>query len=288
MNILILGSSGFIGNFFYNSLNLKKKVKVFGIDKVFENNNKLKHNISKFDLGNFINKKKINIIIDAIGYSGHDLSNKTLYNKSFNYNVKCKTNILKCLEKVDTKILYISLGTLYKFGNNSRIKKEYFKPVIKTLETQSKIKNIFENNLFMLKNNYVKVLVINIGSVFGDKKKIKKDSNLIDKINHCIRLNKKYDIYYHNNGKRLKNIIDINSLYLEVRKIIFKSFKQQKCSYKEINLDKYIFDLGLLKIFKNLKFIKLPIKKMVGYYYVDKTKGITIRKFLKLKNNIYN
>ena len=287
MNILILGSSGFIGNFFYNSLNLNKKIKVFGMDKASANNDKLKHNISKFDLGNFINKKKINIIIDAIGYSGHDLSNKTLYNKSLNCNVKCKNNILKSLEKVDSKILYISLGTLYKFGNNSKIKKEYYKPIIKTLETQSKIKNIFENNLYMLKNKYVRVLVINIGSVFGYKKKIKKDSNLIDKINHCIRLNKNYDIY-HNNGKRFKNIIDINSLYLEVRKIIFKSFQQQKCCYKEINLDKYIFDLGLLKIFKNLKFIKLPIKKMVGYYYVSKPKKITISKFLKLKNNIYN
>ena len=78
---------------------------------------------------------------------------------------------MKSLEKVDSKILYISLGTLYKFGNNSKIKKEYYKPIIKTLETQSKIKNIFENNLYMLKNKYVRVLVINIGSVFGYKKK---------------------------------------------------------------------------------------------------------------------
>ena len=281
MNILILGSKGFLGKALKKYFKYKNFF-VLGLDKKGSSNkNNFKANINKFDIKKVVNQKKIKIIIDAIGYSGHNLKDKNLYRRSLRENFQDKNNLINNLSKINSKILYVSFGTLYKYGNKKKIKKYYYSLTNKSKETQTQIKFKYEEKLIRINNKNLRILTINLGSIYGNQKKLKKlDKNLIDTILESIRKKVKMDIYLINN-RRIKNIIDINSFSTEVYKIISHNYLVQKRKYKEVNLDKYLLDLVKLKKFKNLNFINSTKKDNLNYCYVGKPKNIGFKKFIK-------
>jgi nucleoside-diphosphate-sugar epimerase len=280
MNILILGSKGFLGEALKKYF-IFKNFFVLGLDKKGNSNrNNLKANINKFDIKKIVKHNNINLIIDAIGYSGHNLQKRKFLTRSLRENLEDKSKLINDLSKINTKILYVSFGTLYKYGNKNKIKKQYFGLTNNSKEAQTQIKFKYEEKLIRIKNKNLRILTINVGSVYGNRKKLKKlDKNIIDIILQNIKNKIKMDLYLTNN-RRVKNIIDINSLSNEVYKIITYNYEVQKRKYKEVNIDKYLFDLVKLKKFKNLNFVNSENKDNLNYYYVGKPKNIGFKKFI--------
>ena len=254
-----------------------KKFFVLGLDK----KKNLNENIKNYNIRKIVEKNQINLIIDAIGYSGHNLDRKKLLKRSLQENLHDKNKLLKFLTKINQKILYVSFGTLYKYGKKRKIKRQYYKLFNNSNEKQTQIKSKYEKKLFEIKNKNLRILTVNLGSVYGNKKNLNfLDKNLIDIIIEKIKNKLKMDLYIADN-KRIKNIIDINTFCSETFKIILNNYLFQKKKYKEVNLDSYLFDLVKLRRFKNLNFINTNKSIALNFYYVKNKKSIGLNKFLK-------
>ena len=223
MNILILGSMGFLGEAIKKYFE-DKKFFVLGLDK----KKNLNENIKNYNIRKIVEKNQINLIIDAIGYSGHNLDRKKLLKRSLQENLHDKNKLLKFLTKINQKILYVSFGTLYKYGKKRKIKRQYYKLFNNSNEKQTQIKSKYEKKLFEIKNKNLRILTVNLGSVYGNKKNLNfLDKNLIDIIIEKIKNKLKMDLYIADN-KRIKNIIDINTFCSETFKIILNNYLFQK------------------------------------------------------------
>ena len=181
-SLLILGSEGFIGS------EIKKKIKKseqqslqFDI-KGRKSKKHIKSNINNFNIYNFVSKHDISTIIDLIGCTNHNFTTKNEIQDSLNKNFLDKKNIIKCLKKLNKKVKFITIGSLYKYGAQKKIKKINLLPVNKSQDPQLIFKNKFENKLFNINKNNIQILIINIGSVFGNfKSKDQKGMNLVIK-----------------------------------------------------------------------------------------------------------
>jgi len=284
-NLLILGSEGFIGKQIKKNIKKNSNHKIYGLDiKGRESKNHFKCNIKNFDIYNFINKYKINIIIDLIGCTNHHLITKNEIKESLNKNFRDKKNIIKCLNKLNRKVKLITIGSLYKFGLQRKIKVKNFIPTNKSDDLQLIFKNKFENKLFQIKNNNIMTLVINIGSVYGNMKLSKKKRiNLIDQIILKIRKKRK-NIIYISKKKRFKNCIYIN----DAANVIISMMQKIKTRYMEVNITKDLVDFNRFAINLKKKFLNIQIKyneKINLYYYIENhTKKYDLFKNFLIKN----
>jgi dTDP-4-dehydrorhamnose reductase len=122
--ILITGAGGFIGNHFYNFLQNKPNIKIFGTTN--KNRNKIKKNlipknlkkdIFKCDLSKLeevkkiINKIKPDIIYHFAAMADHNVAEK---NKKFckKNNSSITKNIISCINK-DCRFIFLSSDKLY-------------------------------------------------------------------------------------------------------------------------------------------------------------------------------
>ncbi len=280
-NIIILGSSGFIGSYLYKNLKRNKNLKIIGIDKK-KNNRKdtIVNNIKKIDFQKIIQNENIDTIIDVVGFSGHNLLNRKDYKRSFEENYLCKNNLVRFLKKTKNNIFYISFGTLYKFGKKNKISHEIYCNYFNSNDQQSYFKFLHEKKLFSINNKNLRILIINLGSIFGNLSKINKNSNLIDKINFALAKKKKFEIFY--SGKeRLKNIIEISKVFKKIYKEINLSSKKQKKKYREVNIVDNLVDLLEFAKISKIKFIKKSRNNISNYfYYIDQKKPKSIKSVL--------
>ena len=275
-NIIILGSSGFIGSYLYKKLKRNRKLKIIGIDRK-KNNRKdtIVNNIKKIDFKKIIQNENIDTIIDVVGFSGHNL-----LNRSIEENYLCKKNLVRFLKKTKKNIFYISFGTLYKFGKKNKISHEIYYNYFNSNDQQSYFKYLHEKKLFSIHNKNLRILIINLGSIFGNLSKINKNSNLIDKINFSLVKKKKFEIFY--SGKeRLKNVIKISKVFKKIYKEINLSSKKQKKKYREVNIVDNLVDLLEFAKIGKIEFIRRSRNNINNYfYYINQKKPKSIKSIL--------
>lgn len=269
-SLLILGSEGFIGS------EIKKKIKkseyseVYSLDvKGRKSKKHIKANINTFNIYNFINKHDIGTIIDLIGCTNHNFITKKEIQDSLNKNFLDKKNIIKCLKKINKRVKLITIGSLYKFGLQKKIKEKNFFPINKSQDLQLIYKNKFEKELFQINNKKINILVINIGSIYGNIKlsNIKK-MNLIDQI--VLKLKKKQkNTIFISKKKRFKNCIYIK----DAVSIILSKLKKAQYKYMEINITENLIDFNKfgIKLQKKYNFVQTKFNENTNlYYYVQK------------------
>ena len=284
-NLLILGSEGFLGK------EIKKKIKkneyseIYSLDiKGRKSKKHVKSNINIFNIYNFINEYDISTIIDLIGCTNHNFVTKNAIQESLNKNFLDKKNIVKCLKKLNKRIKFITIGSLYKFGLQKKIKEKNFFPTNKSQDLQLIYKNKFEKKLFQINNKKINILVINIGSIYGNIKltKIKK-MNLIDQIVLKLRKKEKNTIYI-SKRKRFKNCIHVN----DAASIILSKLKKAQFKYLEINIIKNIVNFNKFanKLQKRYSYIETKFNENINYYYYTRklTKDYDLLKNFILKN----
>lgn len=117
MNILIIGSSGFIGKNLYESLG--KNHDVFGVDLIsigHKNFKKIKH---IEDLENLENFKYFDFIINCTGSTDVKSSNSHPYN-DFEKNTINVYKILSIIKKLNNEICYINISSGAIYGNTNK------------------------------------------------------------------------------------------------------------------------------------------------------------------------
>lgn len=281
-NIFILGSEGFIGKEIVAIL-LKKKKKIYTLD--IKQSNRQGHicgNINTFNLLDFINQSNISYLIDLIGCSNHNFSNNNLIKYSYNKNYSEKLNLISALKEIKKKINFFTIGSLYKFAQQRKIKKKYFSTINRSNDPQLVFKYMFEKKLFNISNDNLKTMVINIGSVYGNSSKKKIAINFIDQIALNIK-NKKKNKIFLTKKIRFKNAIYIK----DIAKKIILLIKKNKKKYTEINITDYLINFNKFAFYlKSQKKASIFSKKIkFNYYYIDNKRAVT--DFENTFNRIY-
>lgn len=266
-NLLILGSEGFLGKEIKKEIKKKNEYnEIYSLDIRGRKSKKhIKSNINNFNIYDFINKHDIGTIIDLIGCTNHNFVTKKEIQDSFNKNFLDKKNIIKCLKKLNKRVKLITIGSLYKFGLQKKIKEKNFFPVNKSQDLQLINKNKFETELYQIDNKKINILVINIGSIYGNIKlsKINK-MNLIDQILLKLKKKEKNTIFI-SKRKRFKNCIHIN----DAVSFILAKLKKAQFKYLEINITENLIDFNKLgiKLQKKFSFIQTQYNENINLYY---------------------
>ena len=302
-NIIILGANGFIGKevskLMINSFNVRT---IYLLDlknsnwSSYELNHTHKKKFLKMDVKKTENFKKIltniDIIVDCIGSTNHNFDNIKKINYDFRTNFFCKVNFLNEISKLSRPMLYISIGSLFKFGHQKKIGVKIKTNEVSSLDHQILNKSLFEDFLksVILKRDYFKCLILNIGNVYGYSKSV--NYGMINELIVSFIRHKKFQYFFIPNKLRYKNVHYIEDLAISICNEILKSCKIKKKSIfieknyfgKIINLEKLIEYLKLL--YPRTKLIKTPKPYLNNfYYYRNKLKVNAISK-TKINNTI--
>jgi len=200
--IIILGSSGFIGNNLFNALKKEKK-KVTGYNS--RSLNLLKLNIVKKAFSKI--KKKTTLIICSAVLS-QNFNNKNQYKK----NILIINNIVKSIDKKKVnKIIFLSSVDVYSKSKNIRINEKTI-PEPKTLYGKSKI--LSEKILFNFCSN-IPLLVLRLPGVYGYGDKF---NSTIGKFITQAFNNRK--IYVSKGGEERRDYLYIEDLIFLIKKLI--------------------------------------------------------------------
>ncbi len=204
MKIIITGSAGYIGSCLFE--HLKKKYKVFGVDKVLPKLKKQKNfihcNLLNFDKVDFIIRTiKPDIIIHLAAKSTIDFIDKT--KEYFENNVIVTKNILRSTKKNNIKhFIFSSTAAVYKITNNNLSEKSKLGPnniygktklnceksIIKELDKRSKTNFI----IFRFFNVCSSLFSLKVGEIHNP------ETHLIPILAEKFKKNKKVFIYGNN------------------------------------------------------------------------------------------
>ena len=152
MNILLLGSSGFLGKEIYKSLKKTRRI------RLYHNGLKKRH----FDLTKITNLKKLiikskaNLIINALGYTNIDLCERKA--ESYLINVKIIKDIflIKNTYKQKFRLIHFSTDQLYD-SKNIKLHSENSRTTIKNKYAKQKLeaeKICMSNNALIFRTNF--------------------------------------------------------------------------------------------------------------------------------------
>ena len=221
MNILIIGSNGFIGKNLYTQLKLQKK-KVFSVTK----------KTSKKDFQ--LKISKADIIFHLAG------SNREKNKKNFQKNnVDLTKKICDYLKYTKKKVKIVYSSTIHVNKKN----------------IYGKTKKRSEEILKKIKNKNIKVIILRLPNVFGKWSKPNYNSAIATfcyKISRGLKIelkiNKKITLYY---------IDDLVNYLISLLRINFTSYKIIK-KFKNLKKTNLKFILKKLNYFKNLSSTNLP------------------------------
>jgi len=152
MNILLLGSSGFLGRNIYETIKQARKLHLFhnGIKK-------RKFNLEKItNLKKIIFKSKPNLIINALGFTNIDLCEKN--KKSYLVNVEIIKNIFLIKKKFKLKFNFIQFSTDQIYDSkNKRFNTENSTTVINNEYSKQKLeaeKICLSNKALIFRTNF--------------------------------------------------------------------------------------------------------------------------------------
>ncbi len=265
--ILILGGAGLIGSEI-SKLLIQKNFKVQIIDNLdplcFGSYNRIKKlkkkKFYKKDILKTNIKKNLiwsDIIINCIGWTRHRLARKNSnFNKKTNY--KTVDIILKNLQTLKTKKIFVHLGTLSQF-NNSTSKKITDKTSFKSADAIGAMKSKAEKLIIQKTKKYkFNIVCIRLGNCFSSELPLKKNDPglLATFLNDLIK--KKETIVYGKNRKR-------NFAYIpDIAKFIELLIKKDIKGYVPINFVGRMIVIEKLveKIIKKINFGKIIFKNI--------------------------
>ena len=164
-NILITGSSGFIGNYTTKYL-LEKKYNVFCISSkntgIVKKNNFLKKTYNKKKLKEFIFKNEINYVLMSHGSIDHNSEFDKIFKDHFTFT-KLVTESLNY--KTFKKLIFLSSGDEYGIPEKLPIKESY---LCKPISNYALVKNISTNYLLNYFNDtQYSVIILRLFLIHG-------------------------------------------------------------------------------------------------------------------------
>ncbi len=262
-NVLITGSSGYIGREL--SLHLSKKYKVFCFDR--KKSNKINNKISSYiypknikDYANFLKENKIDVIIHSAGFFVSN-NNYLDVDKLIDVDVKKTLYLLEAAKLANVKN-FISLGSYYQFSNlNSK-----FSPANLYAATKQSINTL---SMHYSKNYKINFLQLIIFEIYGKKDKRNKIINSLVKL----KTNSKFTINNPNNHffpvyiSDLCDAIEVSINYLSkslrtVNKQFFLKPPKGFTVYELVNIISRLKNINFTNIiyFKQIKKNKSLIK----------------------------
>jgi CDP-3, 6-dideoxy-D-glycero-L-glycero-4-hexulose-4-reductase len=270
-NILITGSTGFVGSNILNQL-LKKNIHIYDVLREKNKNkriiNKLKSNknyhpifYKKFnELETKIKKIKIDTVINCATYYSNKNDLKTIQNL-------IQTNIIFCsiiLEIVKNKVKkFINFGSMMEYSDSNDFSPQNFYAITKY--SFQKIEEFYKTN-----NKKIKFYDLKLYETYGSNDKRKKIIPII--INNYLK--NKYIKIVSRNLKM--NFVNVESITNAVNMIIFKNIKEGEYCMKNNKITK------VKELIDSLN-KKLKRKIKVKYLSSDKF-SIFHKKFKKFPN----
>ena len=265
-NVLILGSSGFLGK------NLSKILK-YNFKLFFSHNskNQRKIDITKKDyLYKFLKKKKIQIIINLSGQTGE---NYFLFKR---VSIEGNKNLINYAKNNNVLNIFFSSDQVY--GNSNYVFNE--KSLLKPISRYGKIKKKVESLYMKSKTNFY---ILRISNVYDPSFKKK---GFLKNLKDYFKLKKNYLVL--DNANLLRNFIHIDDFCNIIKKILL--IKQ--CKQKIINIcHQNIYLMNLISRIEekekkkiNIKIKKkrsIPIKIAVGSDFIKKKLRYKFKKNLK-------
>ena len=209
MNILILGSTGFIGNHLFKYFK-KKFPLVIGTYRRKNNNISDLKNQYKLDfsgdwknlLSEIIERHKINIVINCISYGVNYSEQDSSIGKIINSELPEKLYVELSQKNIN---LFIHLGSSQEYGNTNEIINE--KLILNPQNMYGKTKAIGTKNLISQKKvNSLSLIILRLFSVYG---KDEKENKIIPYLARSAKLGK---IIKLTGGNQLRNYIYIDDL----------------------------------------------------------------------------
>ncbi len=211
-NLLITGSSGFIGSYCADNFE-KHNYNIYCIssknNKAFNKKNFLKKTFEVSKIRNFIKKNKINYVLLSHGSTNHVRDFNKIYKDHFLFTKLIIENLdLKYLKK----IIFLSTGDEYGHVKKLPIKEDF---CCRPNSNYSLVKNITTNfliNYFHKKK--VSVIVLRLFLIFGKNQRLPR---LIPLLKDTLKKNRTFHI---NSLTQKKDLCHISDLY-KVLSIIF-------------------------------------------------------------------
>ena len=270
-NILITGSTGFIGSNIVNQL-LKKNIHVYDVLREKNKNNKIIHKLNSKrnyhpifykklnELENKIKNIKIDTVINCATYYSNKNDLKVIQNL-------IQTNIIFCsviLEIVKNKIKkFINFGSMMEYSDKRDFSPQNFYAITKY--SFQKIEEFYKSY-----NKQIKFYDLKLYETYGSNDKRKKIIPTI--INNYLK--NKYIKIISRNLKM--NFVHVESLTNAVNMIIFKNIKEGEYCMKNNKTTKIKVLIDSLN--KKLK------KKIKVKYLSDNKSSISNKKFKKFPN----
>lgn len=244
-NLLITGSSGFIGSYCANNF-LKEKYNVFCISSkksnVIDNKNFLKKTYNKKILKSFFKKNKINYVLLSHGSINHFEKFDNLYKDHFLFTKLVIENLDRRYLK---KIIFLSSGDEYGLVKKLPIKENI---VCRPLTNYALVKHITTNYLlYYFNDTNISIIVLRLFLIYGENQNLPR---LLPLIKYNLKKNK---TFYAKSLSQKKDFCHISDLYDCLVKIF---------SNKKLIRDIYNFGSGhKLSIHQVIKIVEKKMNK---------------------------
>lgn len=311
--LVLVGGNGYIGNYLYDNLRTKFKIKIIDPNiynqKLLINKNRGVLEADMLSTKSLEIIKECDYVVVLAGLVGDPISNK--YKKiSFKVNEKKLINLFKKIKKFNlNKLIFVS--TCSNYGYSKKIVNE--KSLLKPLSPYAKSKVKIEK--FLLSKNYnpnFSVTILRFATAFGFSSRMRLDLTVNEFLWHFF-YNKKLEVYHGKTWRPYCHVKDfskiihkvLNSKDKLINKEVFnagnsknnytkndiinkigKFLKKPKISISEANIDPRNYRVSFSKIRKKLKVspsisMEQGIKEMI-------TNFKKFKKELKNKKNFGN
>lgn len=277
-NLLITGSSGFIGSYCVKNF-LKEKYNVFCIsskkNKIYNNKNFLKKTYNKNVIKKFLKKNKINYVLLSHGSINHFDKFDNVYKDHFLFTKLIIENLdLKYLKK----IIFLSTGDEYGPVKKLPISENY---LCKPVSNYALVKNMTTNYLINFFQKYdISIVVLRLFLIYGENQK---SPRLIPLLKNNLNNN---NIFFAKSLNQKKDFCHISDLYKLLSRIFI--FKKNVKDIFNFGSGHIISIRQVIKIIENKFGKKIIIKSDNSYeiknsfsFYPDISK---VKKTFKLKS----
>ena len=277
-NLLITGSSGFIGSYCVKNF-LKEKYNVFCIsskkNKIYNNKNFLKKTYNKNVIKKFLKKNKINYVLLSHGSINHFDKFDNVYKDHFLFTKLIIENLdLKYLKK----IIFLSTGDEYGPVKKLPISEKY---LCKPVSNYALVKNMTTNYLINFFQKYdISIVVLRLFLIYGVNQK---SPRLIPLLKNNLNNN---NIFFAKSINQKKDFCHISDLYKSLSRIFI--FKKNVKDIYNFGSGHIISIRQVIKIIENKFGKKIKIKSDNSYeiknsfsFYPDISK---VKKTFKLKS----